>query len=778
MSSPTSRRSTFPWVAAALTLLLVATGPLAATSVPAQNAAILAPVAVQPNGLKVELPGAGTVSRFSGLSLSVDTRWIDSYGYRPIQVTVTSPTPVTTDRLLTIRLRGGWQGRRRGEIVVERDFELPMGDTAATVVVSLPQYRSTIQYFWWEVWVDGEKDKELSTDRLAGMTMMIGGIPVNGYTMLVLGTAAENRQVSIGGSGDARALTLPRADLPTRWLDYSCFDVVSLKCDELRQVAQANPAAFAALCRWTRTGGQLWIEDVGAEWQRLPDVDELLGLPQSTEAAPEAATEPAGAANTEVAGGWRPVEFRQRRRRRGMTFQQLSTSTTHRPTDPAAIDRMLDDPDFVVVDGLPDGPRSGRRRFGDQPTNSARWYLQKPLGLGFVRAFPQAWDAYKLDATSESAPPATPDASAPRGRRRTLANPLLATRRWGSRHGLLPDEANPDFSRLLVPGVGLAPVTEFCVLISLFVIVIGPLNYWLLRRSHRVHLLVVTVPAAAAVVTLALFGYALLSDGLGSTVRVRSYTTLDQRTGEAVCWARLSYYAGLAPRRGLTMPSNAAVYPIVPGWQDVGDLSSVSIHRELEWRDGAELLTAGWLNSRTPTQYLSVRARQSPCRLELAPAGGVLRATNELGVDVRYVLAVDDAGQWYAGEHLAAGAATRLPPAARDDVLLRWRRLVLDNTPVDPPALAGSVSDLLRLQRRTQQRAFERTYGPLDFSVQRLANNLANNAIAELAGVEGRPPLQLPPRSYLAVTAAGPEVELGIADITEEASFHVLVGRW
>ena len=35
---------------------------------------------------------------------------------------------------------------------------------------------------------------------------------------------------------------------------------------------------------------------------------------------------------------------------------------------------------------------------------------------------------------------------------------------------MTPDDANLDFAKLLVPGVGLAPVTEFRVLITLFVL--------------------------------------------------------------------------------------------------------------------------------------------------------------------------------------------------------------------------------------------------------------------------------------------------------------------
>jgi hypothetical protein len=59
-----------------------------------------------------------------------------------------------------------------------------------------------------------------------------------------------------------------------------------------------------------------------------------------------------------------------------------------------------------------------------------------------------------------------------------------------------------------------------------------------------------------------------------------------------------------------------------------------------------------------------------------------------------------------------------------------------------------------------------------------LNENLANRALSDLAGMNGRPALELPARSYVAVTTTGPEVETGIPYASEEASFHVIVGRW
>ncbi len=102
---------------------------------------------------------------------------------------------------------------------------------------------------------------------------------------------------------------------------------------------------------------------------------------------------------------------------------------------------------------------------------------------------------------------------------------------WNQRNGLSTTRENRDFWNLLIPGVGRVPLLEFQALITIFVLGIGPVNYFLLRRRRKLHLLIVTVPGIALLVTLLLLGYAVLADGLG--VRVRRAPTLKSTKGLA-----------------------------------------------------------------------------------------------------------------------------------------------------------------------------------------------------------------------------------------------------
>jgi hypothetical protein len=774
--------------------------------------------AQQQTGITARMPTGGRpVSRQSGLTLTIDTRWAPNYGYRPIKVTVQSPKPTTSDHLIIVRLYSGWWwGMEQGQMSVEQDFELVTGSTSVTETISCPQYQLAAQCFWWDVWVDGVKDRDLSMKKETALTKFgnFGMATQRGKTFLAVGLSGQERVLTANGTGDFSILSLTVPEFPRRWLDYTCFDVVTLSLTDLEQLVKMNPEAFVALGRWTRAGGQLWVSGAGGAWEKLPVVSKILGLaekivqtPETRDSKPREKTssgkedESKEITNDEaiVDEGWRAVQFgRGGRWNRAVTFMNRNTGLNRVERDPETIAQLRDDPNYSVTmqEAIPDDEQEENDE-PRRPFDSRLWFLDQQMGLGVVRAFRSMYGglqtpALDINATVDPAVYGVDPATAAKGativgnsdsmsQSQTLSTAheraLRRTRRWERRHGMTPDSANRDFAELLVPGVGLAPVTAFRILITLFVLLIGPVNYWVLKRAKRLHLLVLTVPLAAGLMTAALFAYAILSDGFGTAARVHSLTLLDQRTGEAACWSRLSYYSGLAPGSGLTIPSDAAIYPIVPDWND-GDINdSVGADREMIWEPEEAKLTRGWLRSRTPTQYLTIRARQSPYRLKLTPAADKLRAVNELNTAIEYVVAVDKNGQLYAGERIPDDSSTNLMPTKRADASSRVRKLMSENAPQMPEALAKEGSDFMIQQQRQTLRMMRSQYG-LDYSTVALKDNLMSEVLENLAGQDGEPALQLPPQSYVAFTQTSPEAPLATASAEEVASFHVLIGRW
>jgi hypothetical protein len=696
--------------------------------------------------------------------------------------------PMKTDRAITIYLRAGW-GR---VVTVEQDFVLPAGTTSVTATVSLPIYQLAQNYYAWDVWVDGVKDKDLSLDQASAFSYTSGVSQTSStaVTFLVPGSTSKHRSLVGTTSTEVEVLSLELAAFPTRWIDYSALDVVSVSLTEMNQLATSNPVAFEALGRWVRAGGQLWICEVGKELEHLSEVSKSWHVPETMVADEVDAASDDNAKSTSasdkadekpkekdvqhvVKDGWKVLRFR---RFSGdgqiATFLDTRNGVRRAARDPESIARMQNNPNLVKTEERSElnGDNRGRRS-----PDSSLWFVEQNLGLGKLRAYRGGNEVGTLPLTptvanpnSAVAGPDTPDELP-----RALANGLRRTQRWDTRHGMTPDTANTEFAKFLVPGVGMAPVTYFQVLITLFVLFIGPANYWFLKRVKRLHLMVLTVPLAAGITTLALFAYAILADGFDTRVRAESFTTLDQRSGEAACWTRLSYYSGLAPGNGLVMPTDVTLYPILPAW--AGDLNAWE-ERAIVWDGENARLKQGWLNSRTPTQYLTIRAHKTPHQIEMLESGDKLRAKNELGTPIKMLLVVNGEGNFFLGEGVSNDSAAILKAITRDDAVRLITKQVVDNTPQAPAELAVGESDVYALRARARYQPYWRNGSQL--STGKLSENLASNALSTLAGLSGQIGMELPPRSYVAITENGPEVELGVSYAKEESSFHVIEGRW
>jgi hypothetical protein len=715
------------------------------------------------NGALMTLPLTGRPSRRNGMWLTVDNRWVNNYGYHPVQATIGVARPSTTDRTVRLRLRNAPWSPFEGSVWVEQELKLPKGSASVSAIVTVPKFR----YNSWggntgmsaEVWVDGRIDKDLSSGLASGI---FGGTTSQAWDVAILTIDSTKPARQAGGNNNAfndRLVWMPIADLPKRWIEYTALDVIVVSATELKQISGRNPAALLAIQRWARSGGQLWVESAGQRWENLGEVARLLGM------------QPNGPVNITEANaaehGWKPIPYLAADwDGKVVRFSNRRDGTSREVRDPSVIAQYRADPNYYVVEERTETD-SARERERARWKDALGQCLQQPLGMGAVRAFRTSEVTEKMDRREPLVDTMT-EVSATR-----VA--LETTRSWTNRHGLAPDTQNSEFSHWMLPGVGLAPVTEFCILITLFVLVIGPVNYILLKRLQRLHLLVITVPAAALLLTAALFAYALVADGLGTKVRVMSFAHIDQRSGEAVCWSRLSYYAGLAPGRGLEMPSDVALYPIVPDWFGGGGNAELRINRDLVWDEPQMRLTRGWLRSRTPTQYLAVRARKSPARLEIGLGEDRMQVKNELGAPIHFLAVAGPSARFFPGETIAEGAAVELSPTEQREAARRLGELARRNRPAPPAALTPADGRTFSMQDALIMSYSMYDY---DYSGAMLSGNLLHNEIEQWTSMSDPVSTPWPPRTYVAITKKGPEVEIGMEGTLEEESFHVVVGQW
>ncbi|HET6880007.1 MAG TPA: hypothetical protein VFI31_07620 [Pirellulales bacterium] len=696
--------------------------------------------------------GGVSTSAAKGITLTVSTQWVDGAGYRPVEVAVATAAPLPADQTIHIELhaRQNWYGNDR-EIAVSQDIELPAGSMGVVETIAAPQLFAFNTYNV-EVWLNGDYSRKLSQPIRAftggvafeGLPNVLAvgpsivppagappavtsflGDPGSGALMSIFPSDVSQNQyggitppVAAGTAAPPlpSLVHLPLDRLPRRWLELSSLDLVCISAGHLEKLAAEEPERCQALRDWLVSGGNVVLYDVGPAGQRADEAARLLA-PGASLAGGQVATEWSKPSAADCSNRLRAFG--------GSQPPLVGQAPTVVPDPPPFRLRRCGDGVLLAAD---------TNDLFAQPAQDWIWMLNS---LG-----PERW-------------------------------------LWYRRHGLSLDRKNGDFWNWLVRGVGMAPVTEFRVLITAFVLAIGPLNYFWLRRRGRLHLLVIVVPLAAFTVTLALFAYALVADGLDVRVRARSITHLDQRTGHAVCWSRISYYAGLAPSAGLAFPDDVVVLPLAA---NDGDVSEMPRRQNVIWSNERQDLVSGWLPSRTPTQLLTVRSRNSQAGLRYIASTGASgpQIENQLGSRIIHLVATDEQGNYFAASDVAPGATVTLVAVEEPGKALE--QYVADHKPGVPEGFVQPSS-----YGFSGRRAYYRYYAAMNnnlpapsFASSRLETDLRDVIMGP--GTRSSAPaskgFSLAANSYVAIVERSPEVVLGIDQPREEDSLHVVVGKW
>jgi hypothetical protein len=726
-------------------------------------------------------PGA----KSSGLTITIDTSWVDSGGYRPVRVTVASTTgPVPADRVLTVRFHQKTGYSTHDSAVVTQTIELPMGATTATATLSVPQLGPSGS-FEFDTYEDGRYIKELSIPANSGWTSWSGTDQGDAASPVILqlspidvsnmmssrgGVSPETMIVSSTSSGAAQQSIMPPgrfpvrssvgapanistfADLPTRWIDYTGFDLAIVSVNDLKTLIDQHAEQWKAIRNWQRNGGTLIVFDVGDKWQTRSELGTLLKLPAATGRDADSEEAPARL-------GWTLPLLQDRVPLKFTPDPAQPIPTTQTPPIDAAV--VAETPKEIAeeVDSLP------------RATGSAVKFVTRRDGLGLIVALRAN---AQLSTSSTNYP------------WEWILNSIGAQRwQWYERYGDSLSRTNEDFWNFLIPGVGLAPVVSFQLLITAFVIGIGPVNYWLLKRRGALNMLVLTVPISAAAVTATLVTFAFLSDGLSTRVRLRSITQIDQPSGETTCWTRMSYYAGLSPGDGLVFSEDTQVEPLEynPAASDVGP------SRELTWAPAdrsdakspiVQKLTAGWLVSRTPTQFITSRIRKTKLGLDVDTAKrDSATVKNRLGSKIKWLVLADEKENLFAARDVPDAGTSKLESQETEvgKIMRDMSTVLLENVPLRPDAIGNRPKrTFFGLNQYSRNRYGQASMNLANFPMPSQATSVLETSMSTV-----REQLQrklLPPRSYIAIVERGPEVQLGTDVANEEASLHVVTGTW
>jgi hypothetical protein len=335
---------------------------------------------------------------------------------------------------------------------------------------------------------------------------------------------------------------------------------------------------------------------------------------------------------------------------------------------------------------------------------------------------------------------------------------------WVQRHGIAPDFGTEEFFNFMNPGIGGVPVYGFMVLITAFAVLIGPVNYFYLRRKRLLWLLLVTVPATALVTSVLLVGYSVAAHGFSIRSRIRSLTVLDQKRHRAVTVARLALFAGVAPARGMQFSPETAVYPVFPPTTEPGAFA-------VDWTE-YQSLTSGWLLSRTRTQFLTIRHAEQRDRVDVKPGhDGGLAIVNGLPWELEAVLVADASGRLLSARNVLPNASELLAGVSETD-RSEFVRLLGRNRPELPDNFSAPVLNPL-VGRRL--RPFDLMGGLLE---PHFDSNLMERLVQTWSRDLSAHKTCLSPRSFLAVLRQNPGVDTGVEPTTEQAGYHLLLGYY
>lgn len=303
-----------------------------------------------------------------------------------------------------------------------------------------------------------------------------------------------------------------------------------------------------------------------------------------------------------------------------------------------------------------------------------------------------------------------------------------------------------DFQVYRVPGVGELSLWFVVGMITVFMIVIGPVNLFWINRVRRQYLIMLTVPAMALAVCIVVLGYAMFRDGFSVRGRIWSVTLLDQSQGHAWSCSRQAFYPGMILQRRLTYPGDAVVTPCF----ETGFTSAPNT-RNARWEvaDEAQVLWGSWLSSRTHSQFNVVEDHATERRLEIQTDGETITVTNRLGTTV-VTGVLREGDRIFVVKDLAPGETVELTPASTAQAAA-----AIDTIARDP---ADSVTfDFRQTATRTASRETVR-----EAALSRL-RRLSTEAMED--------------RTYIVHVDRPVGVTIG-TDMIEVDCHYTIIGRW
>jgi hypothetical protein len=408
--------------------------------------------------------------------------------------------------------------------------------------------------------------------------------------------------------------------LPTNWLGYTTLRAVFIGKQEWGQLSQPQKDALLA---WTASGGDLSFVD--GDWQTL--------LPDSQR---------------------RPTAIGV-----GDGAERYFLGSIFFPKLADLNEKGLDK---ILADMRNNGPNGRSSAFpGDRTINAENAYGLRAKVDAFKTTAGDNYSSWRLPLAAAS----------------TDINAIP----WDYPP---PNAVERTGFKLQIPGVGGVSTRVYLAILVLFTVLIGPVNFWVLKRRRQQVLMVLTTPLISIIFIALLSGYAIAGEGFGIRARAETFTFLDQSSKQAATHASASFYAaGMAPWSGLSFSRDAAIFSSLSSSQQALNLNLTEAQR----------YTSGLLQARAPANLEFVGFRTARERLTFSRDGANRAVVNGLEATITQLLYRDGGSIYALTEAVAPGARGKLEPGAPRDLdgFLRPQ-----GVPQSPLTFQGERADKLR----------------------------------------------------------------------------------
>lgn len=590
----------------------------------------------------LQMPGQG--QNGSGFDAFVSITDQTASGYLPIKIELRAQGTFPADRNFTFQFRTRADGTfpPQNGMLVEVPIQVDQGSKSKSVIRSLPKWYAG-QLLDVSVQEDGRRLPQYegrvgnvngpgtaSTMWLLAREQSIATLNVLDedaepdiqidLSELGLGSAGVNGLFGRGYLEHGLIQSTSWRELPTDWREFNRYDWVVIRKATLTKL-QKEPDAFASLRSWLLLGGTLVI--YGTE-------------------DPAAACKAAGF-------HWTNDQTAQLRVRSARRTQAASLSKQ--------IDQWEDQLSAISASsiGLQATPNDLSQRV--KALESKISIIKRKLFNGVIdeRVWFQRTSAGNLFAVGT-----IPEKSAPSVLAWRIISQLTDFRASPSlRRGVDPLLGDARFSRWLIPGVAEPPVYTFIGLLTLFVVLVGPIAYRKTTKHGRGYLMFAIAPLLALFTTLAMFGYGIVADGFDTIVRVRQLTWVDGKTGDAGERVRATYFAGLRPKVPLTFSNDTEVmtYPMTQrkAWEEL-NMAGAETMGSVVVAEEQQLFDPAFLPSRQQRQFVSHLPRAGFGSLTLLPGeDGQPRLKSSLSISLRETIVRDSDGDYWSVPELPAG---------------------------------------------------------------------------------------------------------------------------